>query len=113
MPEGLASPGEHTDVALTIRYGAIVTLYGLIGSGAAEIAETVYGMRRATSGRMLLDGKPISPGSPRKAKKLGIALLPANRKLQGMFSFQSIAFNISAGHLPLLSRVRVGMDRRR
>jgi len=111
--EGLACAGEYTDVDVAIRPGEIVTLYGLIGSGAAEIAETVYGMRRATSGRMLLDGKPISPGSPREAKKLGIALLPANRKLQGLFSFQSIAFNISAGHLPLLSRLGTWMDRGR
>ena len=44
---------------------------------------------------------------------LGIALLPANRKAQGMFSFQPIAFNISVAHLPLLSKARFWMDRRR
>jgi len=111
--EGLACEGEYADVDVAVRPGEIVTLYGLIGSGAAEIAETVYGMRRATGGRMLLDGKPIAPHSPRAAKKLGIALLPANRKQQGLFSFQSIAFNISAGHLPLLSKLGTWMDRRR
>jgi rhamnose transport system ATP-binding protein len=111
--EGLGCTGEYSDVDVAIRPGEIVTLYGLIGSGAAEIAETAYGMRRATSGRMLLDGQPIAPGSPREAKKLGIALLPANRKLQGLFSFQSIAFNISAGHLPLMSRLGTWLDRGR
>ncbi|MGY1624495.1 sugar ABC transporter ATP-binding protein [Geodermatophilus sp. SYSU D00965] len=111
--EGLSCEGEYHDVDVAVRPGEIVTLYGLIGSGAAEIAETVYGMRRATSGRVLLDAKPIAPHSPRAAKKLGIALLPANRKLQGLFSFQSIAFNISAGHLPMLSRLGTWMDRRR
>jgi rhamnose transport system ATP-binding protein len=111
--DGLGCEGEYSDVDVSVRPGEIVTLYGLIGSGAAEIAETVYGMRRATSGRMLLDGRPIAPSSPRAAKRLGIALLPANRKAQGLFSFQSIAFNISAGHLPLLSKFGVWMDRRR
>jgi len=111
--ENLTCAGEYADVDVAVRPGEIVTLYGLIGSGAAEIAETVYGMRRATSGRMLLEGTPIAPPSPRAAKKLGIALLPANRKLQGLFSFQSIAFNISAGHLPLLSRFGTWMDRGR
>ena len=48
-----------------------------------------------------------------EAQKLGIALLPANRKLEGMFGFQSIAFNISAGHLPLLSRFGTFIDRAR
>ena len=111
--EGLASEGAYAGVDVAVRPGEIVTLYGLIGSGAAEVAETVYGMRRATAGRVLLDGRPIAPHSPRAAKKLGIALLPANRKQQGLFGFQSIAFNISAGHLPLLSRLGTWMDRRR
>ncbi len=110
---GLGLEGEFSDVDVTVRPGEIVSLYGLVGSGAAEIGETVYGMRRATTGRILLDGRPIAPRSPREAKKLGIALLPADRKGQGMFTFQSIAFNISAGHLPLLSRMGVWMDRRR
>ena len=52
-------------------------------------------------------------GRPGEAQKLGIALLPANRKLEGMFGFQSIAFNISAGHLPLLSRFGTFIDRAR
>src|SRR3954468_19181035 len=111
--EGLGVEGEYSDVDVSVRPGEIVTLYGLIGSGAAEIAETVYGMRRATTVRILLEGRPVTPSSPRAAKRLGIALLPANRKLQGMFGFQSIAFNISAGHLPMLSRLRVWMDRGR
>ena len=55
----------------------------------------------------------IAPRSPREAQKLGIALLPANRKVEGMFGFQSIAFNISAGHLKLLSRFGVLVDRAR
>ena len=111
--EGLASEGAYSGVDVAVRPGEIVTLYGLIGSGASEVADTVYGMRRATAGRMLLDGRPVAPHSPRAAKRLGIALLPANRKQQGLFGFQSIAFNISAGHLPMLSRLGTWMDRRR
>jgi len=70
-------------------------------------------IERADVGEIRLDGKRISPRSPGHAQRLGIALLPANRKLQGMFSFQSIAFNISAGHLPLLSKGNLWMDRGR
>ena len=110
--EGLSGRGFH-DVDVVVRPGEVVGLYGLVGSGVAEIAETVYGIRRATSGRMLLDGRPLAPRSPQAAKRLGIALLPADRKHQGLFSFQSIAFNISAGHLPLLSRAGIWVDRAR
>jgi ABC-type sugar transport system ATPase subunit len=105
--EDLSCTGEYSHVDVAVRPGEIVTLYGLIGSGAAEIAETVYGMRRATGGRLLLDGRPIAPTSPRAAKQLGIALL------KRPCCFRSIAFNISAGHLPLLSRFGTWMDRGR
>ncbi|WP_036335287.1 sugar ABC transporter ATP-binding protein [Modestobacter caceresii] len=110
---GLGLTGHFHDVDVDIRAGEIVALYGLIGSGVAEIGATVYGMARATAGTVLVDGEEVRPRSPREAKDLGIALLPADRKQQGLFSFQPISFNISAGHLPLLSKLRVWVDRRR
>ena len=93
--------------------GEIVGLYGLVGSGVSEIAASIYGIDRVDSGSILIDGKEVRPRSPRHAQRLGIALLPANRKLQGMFSFQSIAFNISAAHLSLLSKLGTWVDRGR
>lgn len=110
---GLTRRGKFHDVDVDVRPGEIVGLYGLVGSGVSEIAACIYGMDRATGGRILLDGKPVTPRSPQDAQRLGIALLPANRKVEGMFSFQSIAFNISAGHLRLLSRFGVWVDRGR
>lgn len=101
----LALAGSFEDVNVQVRPGEIVALYGLVGSGVAEIASTIYGIERATGGEIRLDGKAVRPTSPRHAQKLGIALLPADRKAEGMFGFQSIAFNISVGHLPLLSTV--------
>lgn len=110
---GLGHRGRFRDVDVVVHPGEIVGLYGLVGSGVSEIAASIYGIDRPDSGHLLLDGKPIAPRSPEHAQKLGIALLPANRKQQGMFSFQSIAFNISAGHLRLLSRIGTWMDRSR
>ncbi len=101
---GLGAGNRFHDVDLTVHPGEIVGLYGLVGSGVSEIADTLYGIERHTEGTIVLDGQTIRPRHPRHAGRLGIALLPADRKQQGMFSFQSIAFNISIGHLPLLSR---------
>lgn len=120
VPEGeprleladLARSGEFEGVDLAVRPGEILALYGLVGSGVAEIARTIYGITSATGGEIRLDGKAVRPRSPRHAQKLGVALLPANRKAEGMFGHQPISFNISVGHLPLLSRLG-WMDRRR
>jgi ABC-type sugar transport system ATPase subunit len=110
---GLTRAGRFRDVDVAVKRGEIVALYGLVGSGVSEIAACVYGIDRATGGDLFLHGRAIAPRTPQQAQGLGIALLPANRKLEGMFTFQSIAFNISAGHLRLLSRLGVFLDRGR
>ena len=109
----LGRAGKFHDVDVAVRRGEIVCLYGLVGSGVSEIAACVYGIDRPTSGEMRLNGRKVAPRSPQDAQRHGIALLPANRKVEGMFSFQSIAFNISAAHLRLLSRLGVFMDQAR
>jgi rhamnose transport system ATP-binding protein len=111
--DGLGRRGEYHDVNVAVRPGEIVGLFGLVGSGVSEIADSIYGIDHADSGRILLEGRPVAPRSPLHAQRLGIGLLPADRKQQGMFTFQSIMFNISAGHLTLLSKLRVWVDRAR
>jgi rhamnose transport system ATP-binding protein len=109
----LSLGGRYQDIALTVRAGEIVGMYGLIGSGAGEIASSIYGMQRPTSGSIRVKGTQVDVRRPAQAKKLGIHLLPANRSAQGSFSFQSIAFNITVGELQLLSRVRGWVEQRR
>lgn len=105
---------HHFDgISLTVRAGEIVGLYGLIGSGAAEIASAVYGMERPTGGSIRIKDQAVRIKRPSQAKKLGIHLLPANRSAQGSFSFQSIAFNITVGELGMLSRLRGWVEQRR
>jgi ABC-type sugar transport system ATPase subunit len=110
---GLSRTGKFRDVDVTVKAGEIVALYGLVGSGVSEIAACVYGIDRSTHGQLLVNSSQVNIKSPEHAQRLGIALLPANRKVEGMFGFQSIAFNISAGHLALLSRFGVWVDRAR
>lgn len=97
----ICSGSAFRDVTLEVRDGEIVVLYGLVGSGANEVTAAVYGMQNIDSGRILIDGTPVSITSSTKARKSGVTLLPANRKLEGLFSFQSIAFNITIGNLDL------------
>lgn len=101
------------DINLQIRPGEIVGLYGLLGSGVAEIAETVYGMKQPTGGEMIYRGKPMVSKGPADARRRGITLVPANRSAQGVFSFQSIGFNISIGDLAKLSPLKGWVNTRR
>ncbi|WP_411733217.1 sugar ABC transporter ATP-binding protein [Paeniglutamicibacter sp.] len=101
------------DINLQIRPGEIVGLYGLLGSGVAEIAETVYGMKHPSSGQMIYRGKPMVNKGPADARRRGITLVPANRSAQGVFSFLSIGFNISIGDLAKLSPLKGWVNTRR
>lgn len=109
---GLTSQRFH-DVDLEVRAGEVVVLYGLIGSGMAEIAAAMYGKVPITGGSLTLRGEPYLPTSPAMAKTRGLSMLPANRKREGMFPFQSITFNISVGVLGLMRRWGLFLDKRK
>jgi rhamnose transport system ATP-binding protein len=111
--KSLARHGSFQDVSLRLRAGEILGLYGLVGSGVAEIAECIHGLAKTSGGEIVVEGRAVAPRNPREAARAGIALLPANRKAEGMFSYQSIAFNVSIGHLKRLSLGRAFVDRRR
>jgi rhamnose transport system ATP-binding protein len=108
----LAREGKFSDISLTVRAGEIVGLYGLVGSGAGDIAGVIYGMHKPTSGEMTVSGKRVVVKRPAHAKRIGIRLLPANRSAEGSFSFQSIAFNVVVGELGMLSKIPAWVSHR-
>jgi ribose transport system ATP-binding protein len=102
--EGLSRTGEFTDVTFDVRPGEVVGLAGLVGSGRSEIVETIFGARRATGGRVLVDGRPVRPGSVAAAVRAGIGLCPEERKSQALVLGASLASNISLATLARFSR---------
>ena len=102
--EGLARRGEFAPFDLELWPGEIVGLAGLVGSGRSEILETVYGARRPTAGRVLVDGRPLPPGNVAAAVRAGLGLAPEERKAQGLFLLDSVARNVSVASLGRFSR---------
>lgn len=102
--EGLSRRGEFDPLDLQVRPGEIVGLAGLVGSGRSEILETVYGARRPDTGRVLVDGRPLKPGSVRAAVRAGIGLAPEERKAQALLMLESVTRNVSVSTLSRFSR---------
>lgn len=90
-----ASLPAFTDVSLTLRRGEVLALYGKVGSGIAEVGETIYGLRPLTGGSIDIDGRP-QPRGPRQAVNQGLGLLRADRKAHGAFGVLSSARNLTA-----------------
>ena len=91
--KNLASDNGIADIGLTVRAGEIVGLCGLDGSGRTEVARAIFGADRVTAGEIRLMGESIA-GSPEDSARRGMALIPENRKQQGLALGRSVGDNI-------------------
>ncbi|KOV25048.1 sugar ABC transporter ATP-binding protein [Streptomyces sp. XY152] len=102
--EGLSREGEFAPLDLQVRPGEIVGLAGLVGSGRSEILETIYGARKPDTGRVLVDGRPLKPGSVRAAVRAGLGLAPEERKAQALLMLESVTRNVSVSSMSRFAR---------
>ena len=109
---GLSEDGKVADVNLDLYEGEVLGVAGLIGSGQSELVGLLAGARMPTSGTLAFAGRPARFRSPRDAIRLGIGLLPQDRKAQGFVPDMSVAGNISIASLPMFSRFAVINERK-
>jgi len=102
--EGLTEPGVVEDASFVLRAGDLLGIAGLVGSGRTELARLVFGADRASTGRVLLRGRPLRLRGPRDAMRAGVVLLPEDRRNQGAVHTFSVRKNVT---LPTLPRFRV------
>jgi ribose transport system ATP-binding protein len=110
--EHLERRGLLHDISLDVHPGEVVGLGGLLGSGRSETAKAIMGAQAIDSGDVEIDGKRVKGGSPAHAIQAGIALLPEDRKLEGILPNLSIRDNIALAILPRLTHLGVVSDRK-
>lgn len=93
--ENLCGDGFR-DISLEIYQGEVVGLAGLVGAGRTEIAEVIYGISKCNSGEIYLDGKDITQYDIKQSISNGIAYIPEDRFLHGIFAIGSIRNNLTA-----------------
>jgi ribose transport system ATP-binding protein len=102
---GLRAGRRVNGVSLTLAAGEILGVAGLMGSGRTELARALFGIDRLDAGEVLLRGRPVDLSTPRTAIAAGIALIPEDRRAQGLVLDHSVRDNLL---LPLLPRIRRG-----
>jgi rhamnose transport system ATP-binding protein len=103
--DGLNSPGNFAEVSFQVHAGEIVALAGLVGAGRSEVVRAVFGIDPYTTGAVRVDGRPLRPADPNAAMKAGLALVPEDRRQQGLVMDMSIERNSTLTRRWSLSRM--------
>ena len=116
MPEGQRDDGpvilevkglttaRIKDVSFQVRKGEIVGFSGLMGAGRTELARAVLGIDQRVAGKVLLAGEPVPADSPPTARRMGMGLIPEDRRVDGIFPHMSVAENMTIAALEQFSR---------
>lgn len=101
--KNLSSGPKLQNVSLQVRRGEILGLAGLMGSGRTELVNTLFGILKPTSGTITINGKQLDISSPQKAIQNKIALIPEDRRAQGLVLDHAVTENLT---LPLLDGLK-------
>lgn len=103
---GLSWGDRLVDISLKLHAGEVIGLGGLDGQGQRELLLALFGVLRGTTGEVLIDGRRTHISAPSDAKRteVGMALIPEDRKTEGLMLPMSVGENLSFAALPQLSR---------
>lgn len=99
----LTAPKAFSDISMNVRAGEVVGLAGLLGAGKTELVNAIFGNHKVTSGKVLLKGKEVHIHSPRQAIRMGMGIVPDERRMLGLNMLFDIKDNTT---LPSLDQFR-------
>ena len=105
--QNICLPNILNDVSFVLRRGEVLGITGLVGSGRTSLARCIFGINTGYTGDMYYNRKRIRFRSPKAAVKLGIGLIPDDRKKEGIFNVSDLMLNITIGHLQAIERRRI------
>lgn len=97
--EAVSSPGRFREVSFSLHTGEVLGVAGLVGSGRSEVAQGIFGMDPAMTGRVYVEGVPVTLRSPQQAFALGIGLVTEDRKRLGIVPEMSCGENLTLSAL--------------
>ena len=114
--EDLCCNDRVNGVSFELRRGEILGVAGILGSGSTELAMALFGVNKVAGGQIILNNRPVRLRSPRMAKQMGVALIPEDRRNEGIVSAMSVKENLSLAFTKLLSsggRLKKSRERQR
>ncbi|MEE3662593.1 sugar ABC transporter ATP-binding protein [Brenneria sp. g21c3] len=102
--KGLHDETLLRDISLTLRKGEILGIAGLAGAGKTELCKALFGATPCKIEQGEYNGAPWRPHSPYQSVEQGIALVPEERRKEGIFIEESVAMNLSVSASSSFSR---------
>ncbi len=100
----LTKKGMFQDISFSLYKGEILGFFGLVGAGRTELMKVIFGDYLADSGTIWINGKEVKIKSPVHAIRHGLALVPENRKSEGLVLLAALADNIALPNARLVSK---------
>lgn len=97
--ENLSSSGKFNGVNFRLHAGEVLGMAGLVGSGRSEVAQALFGLDAAVTGRICVERQSVRIGNPSQAMALGIGLVGEDRKRQGIVPEMSGGENMTLASL--------------
>ncbi|MEY8354972.1 sugar ABC transporter ATP-binding protein [Lachnospiraceae bacterium 54-53] len=91
--ENIADGKMVKGASFELHKGEIIGFAGLVGAGRSETMKCIFGLTPGSLGEVYVEGRPVKIKSPMDAMKYGIALVPEDRKQEGLYKVQSVRFN--------------------
>jgi ABC-type sugar transport system ATPase subunit len=108
--EGLTAPKAFRDISFKVRAGEVVGLAGLVGAGKTELVHAIFGNHKVVSGRIGVKGKEVRIRNPRQAIRLGIGLVPDERRALGLNMMFDIKDNTTLPSMAKFRKFKVFQD---
>ncbi|MDQ6423331.1 sugar ABC transporter ATP-binding protein [Paenibacillus sp. LHD-117] len=105
---GIQDEGKVEDVSIQVRRGEIVGIAGLVGAGKTELCRALFGASESARGELRLGGEKIAMNDPHQAVRNGLALVPEERRREGVFVDESVGVNLTATSLSRYVRKGIG-----
>jgi ribose transport system ATP-binding protein len=111
--QNIRSTDRVQGVSFELKRGEILGIYGFVGAGKTELLEAVFGLDKAYSGKISVEGREIGKNSVRKALANGIGLVTEDRKKSGIFSIRPIFENLTYIAIRKILNVMGFVDKKR
>jgi len=108
--KGLTAPKAFRDISLNVRAGEVIGLAGLLGAGKTELVHAIFGSHKVVGGEIYIKGKKAEIKNPRQAIKLGIGLIPDERRTLGLNMQFDIKDNTTLPSMDKFRKFKVFQD---